>query len=77
VRRWVPSQTGEGTEGLGALRYFTSTILTEFITTGALGRSLRSRGIEQIIEIKLTEEEKAALRKSAAAVKELVDIVKM
>ena len=38
---------------------------------------LGARGIEQIIEIKLTEEEKAALQKSAAAVKELVDIVKM
>jgi malate dehydrogenase len=38
---------------------------------------LGARGIEQIIEIKLTEEEKAALKKSAAAVKELVDIVKM
>ncbi len=38
---------------------------------------LGAKGIEQIIEIKLTEEEKAALRKSAAAVKELVDIVKM
>jgi len=34
-------------------------------------------GIEQIIEIKLTLEEKAALQKSAAAVKELVDIVGM
>jgi len=38
---------------------------------------LGAKGIEQIIEIKLTEEEKAALQKSAAAVKELVDIVKM
>jgi len=36
---------------------------------------LGARGIEQIIEIKLTAEEKAALQKSAAAVKELVDIV--
>ncbi|MBZ5514536.1 MAG: malate dehydrogenase [Acidobacteriia bacterium] len=32
-------------------------------------------GIEQIVEIKLTEAEKAALMKSAAAVKELVDII--
>jgi len=38
---------------------------------------LGARGIEQIIEIKLTPEEQAALQKSAAAVKELVDIVKM
>ncbi len=36
---------------------------------------LGARGIEQIIEIKLTPEEKAALDKSAAAVKELVDVI--
>ena len=36
---------------------------------------LGARGVEQIIEIKLSDEEKAALQKSAAAVKELVDIV--
>jgi malate dehydrogenase len=36
---------------------------------------LGATGIEQIIEIKLTAEEKAALDKSAAAVKELVDII--
>jgi len=36
---------------------------------------LGARGIEQIIEIKLTPEEHAALQKSAAAVKELVDII--
>jgi len=36
---------------------------------------LGAKGIEQIIEIKLTAEEKAALDKSAAAVKELVDII--
>jgi malate dehydrogenase len=34
-------------------------------------------GIEQIIEIKLTPEEDAALRKSADAVKELVSIIKV
>jgi malate dehydrogenase len=33
-------------------------------------------GIEQIYEIRLTEEEKAALAKSAAAVQELVDVIK-
>jgi malate dehydrogenase len=38
---------------------------------------LGAKGIEQIIEIKLTPEEDAALKKSAAAVKELVDIVGM
>jgi malate dehydrogenase len=38
---------------------------------------LGAGGIEQIIEIKLTPEEQAALQKSAAAVKELVDIVGM
>ena len=36
---------------------------------------LGAKGVEQIIEIKLTDEEKAALQKSAAAVKELVDII--
>src|SRR2546422_3206412 len=36
---------------------------------------LGARGVEQIIEIKLTAEETAALQKSAAAVKELVDII--
>ncbi len=36
---------------------------------------LGARGIEQVIEIKLTPEEQAALQKSAAAVKELVDII--
>jgi malate dehydrogenase len=36
---------------------------------------LGSKGIEQIIEIKLTPEEKAALDKSAAAVKELVAVI--
>ncbi len=34
-------------------------------------------GVEQIVEIKLTPEEKAALDKSAAAVKQLVDIMKL
>ncbi len=36
---------------------------------------LGAKGIEQIVEIKLTAQEKAALDKSAAAVKELVEIV--
>ena len=36
---------------------------------------LGSKGIEQIIEIKLTPEEKAALDKSAASVKELVGVI--
>jgi len=36
-----------------------------------------AKGLEQIIEIKLTEEENAALQKSAAAVKELIEIIKM
>jgi malate dehydrogenase len=36
---------------------------------------LGAKGIEEIIEIKLTPEEKAALEKSAAAVKTLTDIV--
>jgi len=36
---------------------------------------LGARGVEQVIEIKLTAEENAALQKSAAAVKELTDII--
>jgi malate dehydrogenase len=36
---------------------------------------LGTRGIEQIIEIKLTAEERAALDKSAGAVKELVSVI--
>src|SRR3954468_14542006 len=38
---------------------------------------LGARGVEQIIEIQLTAEEDAALKKSAAAVKELVDVIKV
>jgi len=36
---------------------------------------LGARGVEQIIEITLTAEEDAALKKSAASVKELVDVI--
>ncbi|HEU5403962.1 MAG TPA: malate dehydrogenase, partial [Terriglobales bacterium] len=36
---------------------------------------LGERGIEKIIEIKLTADEQAALNKSAAAVKELVGVI--
>jgi malate dehydrogenase len=36
---------------------------------------LGARGIEQIIEIELTAEEKAALDKSAASVRELVGVL--
>ena len=38
---------------------------------------LGAAGVEQIIQINLTESEKAALHKSAGAVKELVDIIKV
>jgi malate dehydrogenase len=38
---------------------------------------LGARGVEQIVEIKLTPDEDAALKKSAAAVKELVDVIKV
>ena len=38
---------------------------------------LGSKGLEKIIEIKLTAEEDAAFKKSAAAVKELVDVIKV
>jgi len=38
---------------------------------------LGARGVEQIIQIKLTPEEDGALKKSAASVKELVDIIGM
>jgi malate dehydrogenase len=36
---------------------------------------LGAKGVEQIIEIELTSDEKAALAKSAAAVKELTDVI--
>jgi malate dehydrogenase len=38
---------------------------------------LGARGMEQIIEITLTPDEDAALKKSAAAVKELTDVIKV
>jgi malate dehydrogenase len=38
---------------------------------------LGAHGMEQIVEIKLTADEEAALKKSAAAVKELVDVIKV
>jgi malate dehydrogenase len=38
---------------------------------------LGARGVEKIWEIELTEQEQAALHKSAAAVKELVDVLKI
>src|SRR5260370_32997732 len=38
---------------------------------------LGARGLEQIIEITLTPDEDAAFKKSAAAVKELVDVIKV
>jgi len=38
---------------------------------------LGSRGVEQIIQITLTADEDAALKKSAASVKELVDVIGM
>ena len=38
---------------------------------------LGAAGVEQIIQINLTESEKAALHKSAGAVKELVDVIKV
>ena len=38
---------------------------------------LGARGLEKIIEITLTPEEDAAFKKSAAAVKELVDVIKV
>ena len=38
---------------------------------------LGARGLEQVIQIRLTPKEQAALDKSASAVKELVDIIKM
>jgi malate dehydrogenase len=38
---------------------------------------LGARGVEKIIEIKLTPEEDAAFKKSAAAVRELVEVIKV
>jgi malate dehydrogenase len=38
---------------------------------------LGARGVEQIVQITLTADENAALQKSAGAVKELVDVIKV
>jgi malate dehydrogenase len=38
---------------------------------------LGARGVEEIFQIKLTADEDTALKKSAAAVKELVDVIGM
>ena len=38
---------------------------------------LGAGGVEQVIEIKLTEEEREALKRSAAAVKELIEVMKI
>jgi malate dehydrogenase len=38
---------------------------------------LGARGVEEIVEVPLTVEEKAALHKSAGAVRELVDVIKV
>ena len=38
---------------------------------------LGARGVEQIIELELSDDERAALHKSAASVKELVDVIKV
>ena len=38
---------------------------------------LGARGVEEIIQISLMPEEQAALKKSAGAVKELVDVIKV
>ena len=38
---------------------------------------LGAQGIEQVIEVKLSEDEKAALQKSVQAVRELVDVIKV
>ena len=38
---------------------------------------LGAKGVEDIIEVPLTDDEKAALHKSAGAVKELVDVIKV
>src|SRR4029450_3109865 len=52
----------------------------EFGTKGlyvGVPAQLGAKGVEKIWEIKLTDTENAALQKSAAAVKELVDILKI
>jgi malate dehydrogenase len=38
---------------------------------------LGAKGVEKIWEIQLTDSERAALHKSAGAVKELVDVLKL
>ena len=46
-------------------------------STSACPRSSARKGVEKIWEIKLTDAERTALHKSAAAVKELVDVLKI
>ena len=53
--------------------YQAKAVLSRFGVPVKLG----ARGLEQIIEITLTPEENTALQKSAQAVKELVDIIKV
>ena len=57
-----------------------SNVHEAFLNDGGLGivvgdGKLPHPGLEQIIEIKLTAEEDAALKKSAAAVKELCAVI--
>ena len=47
------------------------------IATPTWVNELGAKGVEEIIEVPLTAEEKAALHKSAGAVKELVDVIKV
>ena len=42
---------------------------------GRVSRKLGAKGLEQVIEITLTAEERIALQKSAAAVQELIDVL--
>ena len=67
----IPAENASGTADRWAP-------LTAYLTkTLGVPVKLGARGMEEIIQISLTPEENAALQKSAGAVKELVDVIKV
>ena len=66
----VIARVGSGGERASGL-LMDSVIMTDNLATAKLG----AQGIEKIFEVNLTEDERAALLKSAAAVQELVDVM--
>jgi len=65
-RHWSADPRGSWSYASGGFDLFVGVL----VQSGA-------RGVEQIVQIKRTAEENAALQKSAGAVKELVDVIKV